>query len=106
MFAIEAVLREILGERIEQCRIAGWVRISEVVGRIDDAATHDEGPNAVRLDFGKERVVLGSEPFHKGLTAIAGGRRVDVALARQPGLHLLSGPRLRYFAAMGHENQQ
>ena len=53
---------ELLGQRLEQFRVAGGVLVAEVVHRVDEAAAQELRPDAVGDRPGEVRVVRGRHP--------------------------------------------
>ena len=68
---VEIVIQEILGQRVEQRRIAGRIGRADIVHRIDDAAAEEVAPHAVDGGFREERIVLRGQPLGVGQAAAA-----------------------------------
>ena len=78
---IEIVIHEILGQRVEQRRIAGRIGRADIVHRIDDAAPEEVAPHAVDGGLREERIVPRGQPLGVGHAA---ARHRSVGTAASP----------------------
>ena len=73
MLQVVAVAAEVVGQGVEQGRVARRVGGAEVVHRIDDPSAHQVGPDAVDDDFGEVRVLGRGHPVGEGLAGVGVG---------------------------------
>ena len=63
--AIESMLDEVFGQRVEQLGIRRRIRLPKIIYRIDDAVPQEVGPNSIDFDVREEGIVRLGEPTGK-----------------------------------------
>ena len=90
--SIEAVLDEVLRQRIEQGRVDRRVCVADVVHRLDDPAVEEVAPEAIHEAAGEEAIVGRRQPLGIGFAAVHAVGQLRLGPAEEPRRLRPAGP--------------